>query len=158
MNERIRPTGLGLLAGLLLGGLGAGWVWFDARDDVEETRTVWSERVDEVEREQQRLQTDLAQLQATNHLLRARLAVSRAADALDARNFGTANDHLDQAREELLSVQAEAVGADPQALADLRESMQRHRVSIAEDLETQRARLQAVGARIDELLPRRPTH
>jgi hypothetical protein len=89
----------------------------------------------------QAARTQVASLQSVNQLLTADVWVYRAAVALDNRNFGMANDAVAKVVASLNAVDAAAAGLDGAPLAALKTEAAGVRISVATNLEPQRAQL-----------------
>ena len=90
-------------------------------------------------------------------LLSAQVDVYRSAVALEARNFGTANQHLRSADAALDVVPAEGdvAGIGPEAesaLAEIRSTLATTDLNVAVDVETQRAAVLQLAERLDEVI------
>lgn len=96
----------------------------------------------ELEQEMQRAQAERAALGRRVALLEARVDCARALEALDDRNFGIAEGHLEHAMERLGDTSA----------AEARRLGGALRLTTAEDLAGQRAQLRGVCGAIDEAL------
>lgn len=101
----------------------------------------------ELERDVEQARRDLASLQGRVTILEARVDCARALEALDDRNFGIAQGHLEHAMERLSGVAAAAeahrLGGELQ-------------LTTASDLADQRLRLRSVCAALDEALSSAP--
>ncbi len=89
----------------------------------------------------QSAQARLSSLDSNNQLLKADVWTYRAAAALDSRNFGVANEAVASAVASLNGVDASAGGVDSGALASVKTEAAGVRISVATNLETQRAQL-----------------
>lgn len=87
----------------------------------------------------------LAQTQDEARLWSALAYIYRASADLDARNFGTANENLHQAARSLDGLQA----TDGAGVDELRRLMADTDLTVAEDLEAQRARLLSYAQELD---------
>jgi hypothetical protein len=83
----------------------------------------------------------IAALQSSNRLLTADVWAFRASVALDNRNFGTANDAVAKVVVNLSAVDSGAAGVDPASLTALKAEASAIKISVATDLQTQRAPL-----------------
>jgi hypothetical protein len=93
----------------------------------------------------------LASSQSENNLLTANVWAYRATIALDARNFGVANNAVAQVVSSLNKVDSSAADLDPKALAALKSQAGRVKISVATNLEGQRAQLLQLAAGITTL-------
>jgi hypothetical protein len=89
----------------------------------------------------QSAQARVASLQSANQLLNADVWAYRAAVALDNRNFGVANDAVAGVVASLNAVDAAAAGVDGGSLASAKSEAAGVRISVATNLESQRAQL-----------------
>ena len=89
----------------------------------------------------QSAQTRVASLQSVNRLLSADTWAYRAAVSLDNRNFGVANDDVAKVVANLNAVDASAARVDLGSLAALRTEAAAVKISVATNLEPQRAQL-----------------
>lgn len=137
--------GLAALIALLL--FGAGYLTRDlpARSEIAEARAAR----DAAESDRQTRTT-------ANQLLTANVWVYRAAAALDDRNFGVANDAMDEAVSALEAVSL--AEGDPRS-AELSEALAAARdlnISVARNLEPQREALLALAGRVTDLAEQSP--
>ena len=86
-------------------------------------------------------QARVASLQSARQLLNADVWAYRAAVALDNRNFGVANDAVAGVVASLSAVDAAAAGVDGGSLASVKTEAAGVRISVATNLETQRAQI-----------------
>ena len=96
-------------------------------------------------------QARAARLQSINHVLAADVWSFRAVAALDERNFGVANDDVARAVAELNGVDAAAAGLDAAALKTAQAEAAAVKVSVAVNLQGQRAQLLRLAADIGAL-------
>jgi hypothetical protein len=89
----------------------------------------------------QSAQTQIASLQSFKQLLNADVWAYRAAVALDNRNFGVANDAVATVVASLNAVDPSAAGLDSGSLAALKSEAAAVKISVATNLEFQRAQL-----------------
>ncbi|MEX2472017.1 MAG: hypothetical protein WEA34_07555 [Gemmatimonadota bacterium] len=74
--------------------------------------------------------------------------------AVDARNFGIANDRLEQVEGALGRTQPELLGIDADAFRSIQSDIAALDVRVAEDLAGQRTVLAALGQRLSDLIGR----
>lgn len=98
------------------------------------------------------LQTKIATTENHDQLLRARVALFKAAHDMDQRNFGIANGHLKEASTALAAVDARVAGVDPAQLGILRGQLDSFNVNVATDLEAQRTQVLDLGNELDALM------
>ena len=138
--------GLAALVAVLL--FGAGYLTRDlpARSEIAEARAA-----------RDAAESDRQTLTAANQLLTANVWVYRAAAALDDRNFGVANDAMNEAVGALEAVTLTA--GDPRAV-ELSEALAAARdlnISVASNLERQRGAVLALARRVTALAEESPT-
>jgi hypothetical protein len=97
------------------------------------------------ETEAERLRSEVSAQQALALLYQTMLAV-------DARNFGIANERLDQVEGALGRIQPELLGIDVEAFRSVQADIAAMDVRVAEDLAGQRSTLAALGQRLSDLL------
>lgn len=85
--------------------------------------------------------SEATRAQAANRILAANIWAYRASVALDQRNFGVANDAVGKVVSSLDGVDTAAARVDPAAVKSARDEALAAKVSVAADLEAQRARL-----------------
>jgi hypothetical protein len=115
-----------------------------------------AERIGQVEAAQVdlvRAQAELARAEDRIRLLRARSLLFETAVDLDRRNFGTANQHLSAAAEELKAVREGGPEMDMQGLQTLQRDVEGMNLNVATDLQVQRAQVLDLLARLDALFP-----
>ena len=86
-------------------------------------------------------QQRIASLGSANHLLTANVWVYRAAVALDNRNFGVANNDMTNVVASLHGVDAANIGLDSIAIAALENQAKSIKLSVATNLQPQRAQV-----------------
>lgn len=115
-SAKFRPFAYGLILGGLLGGVGAGYVWFDARGQLiaaqqqAETATATANEANKA------LQADLDKAQARGKVQAARIALDTAQLELGRENFGLATDAVQRAGRLLGDVDAAKAGIDANEL------------------------------------------
>jgi hypothetical protein len=115
-----------------------------------------AERVEEVEAARSDLARSRGELAAAEdriRLLRARSLLFETAVDLDRRNFGTANQHLRAASQQLEAVRTGPPSMDVAGLRALQRSIAEANLNVATDLGVQRAQVMDFLARLDALLP-----
>lgn len=90
-------------------------------------------------------------LQSVNRLLTANVWTYRASVALDERNFGVANDAMAKVVASLDQIAPEAAEFDRSAVVALRDAAKSMNISVATDLEPQRARVLKLAADLTAL-------
>ncbi len=106
-----------------------------------------------LEKQCQELQGKLGVAEHTNHLLRARIALSQASLELDRRNFGNAQGRLQEAAAALGIVEAAVAGIDKAKMDALRQQVAGTGIVVAVDLEAQRKTMIELERLLDEILP-----
>lgn len=99
----------------------------------------------EAETEAERLRSEVSAQQALALLYQTMLAV-------DARNFGIANERLEQVEGALGRTQPELLGIDAEAFRSVQTDIAAMDVRVAEDLAGQRSTLEALGQRLSDLV------
>ncbi len=115
-----------------------------------------AERIEEVEAARSDLASSRAELAAAEdriRLLWARSLLFETAVDLDRRNFGTANQHLRAASQQLEAVRTGPPGMDVERLRALQRDIAEANLNVATDLGVQRAQVMDFLARLDALLP-----
>ena len=92
----------------------------------------------------------LASSTLRNHFLAASASLYRASADLDDRNFGTANEHLQQAADAMAKAAANGDGADPE-IARLSTVLGQMNINVATDLAAQRSSVMQLAAQVDSL-------
>lgn len=137
--------GIGILI-LVIIGFVAGYVVGNAPvGDLSEQVAQLEERAEAGEAEAERLRSAFSAQQGLSLLYETILAV-------DARNFGIANEHLDEAEDALARTQPELLGVDAEAFRSVQSDIAAMDVRVAEDLAGQRSTLAALSERLSGLL------
>jgi hypothetical protein len=152
--DRARWGALGVLIGAAVGGVAAGVVYVEGREQLARERAADEARFADVQQSIEGIRGDLETARSFEALLRARLAAGLAADELDRANFGLSREQLQYAGVALADVDAARVGIDPGALDAAQALIQQTLATVSPDVPTQRARIVAVQRALDELLPR----
>jgi hypothetical protein len=92
------------------------------------------------------------ELEARLHAHRGLSLLYRTMLDVDARNFGTANQRLDEAAAALAQVDLDAIGPAATELEDLRRELGELDLRVAEDLEEQRSTLAELARRLATVL------
>lgn len=90
----------------------------------------------------------VAELEARLEANRALALLYRTMLDVDARNFGTANQRLDEAAAALDRVDRDAIGGAADEVEALREEMRALDIRVAEDLSGQRSRVEDMARRL----------
>lgn len=145
---RLKRLGIGLLivaiasGGLFLGGLLLG------RKQSPDLQA----QLRQAETELTQTQEQLTASEDRRHLLRALTALYQASVALDQRNFGVANNHIETAAAELANLQGSGEIA-PDSLAQLSQDVANTRIDVAVNLEVQRGQVLNLATRLQQLIP-----
>lgn len=102
----------------------------------------------------QQAEQKVAPLEATVQLLQARGLISRAAQELEARNFGSAEASVQSAAKILATPPP---GADAERIAAIRSQLEGTTLSVSDNVGTQRERLMDLARQMDTVLPPLPT-
>ncbi|MES2638434.1 MAG: hypothetical protein V4850_03100 [Myxococcota bacterium] len=145
---------MGLLAGLVIGGLVAGFVYVDGRERMAALDARRAAQALEVDRSVQAMRDQLEASRSFDALLRARIAADVALAELERSNFGLSREQLRYVQLALEEVDAERIGIDPAALFAARQLVDNTVVEVAPDVETQRLQLENVVRTLDALIPR----
>jgi hypothetical protein len=97
--------------------------------------------------------SEAAGLESLVNMLQARRQLDLALAALDERNFGSAQDQLHFAGNNLTNVPNPPAGANPAVLSRLAQELQQARLVVAEDLAQQRGRILGWIRELDGQLP-----
>jgi hypothetical protein len=132
---------IGLALGMTIGTAGAVKLWYDANYLLETTQAqhMTALAAKDAERAEVQAQYDMLQKKAAG--MNARIAVSRAVDQLDQRNFGTAQAEIERARELL--------GQSLPAVSEAGNGLETLDLRVAVDAGAQRALLIGIGNRLD---------
>lgn len=114
-------------------------------DDLNERASQLEGQVENAETEAERLRSEVSAQQALTLLYQTMLAV-------DARNFGIANERLEQVEGALTRTQPELLGIDAEAFRSVQADIAALDVRVAEDLAGQRSTLAALGQRLSDLM------
>ncbi len=137
--------GLGILA-LFIVAFGVGYMAGGAPvGDLDDQVAQLAGQVEDAETEVDRLRSEVSAHQALSLLYQTMLAV-------DARNFGIANDRLGQVQGALGRTQPELLGIDANAFRSVQTDIAAMDVRVAEDLAAQRSTLEALGQRLSDLI------
>jgi hypothetical protein len=93
----------------------------------------------------------ILRLQSVNELLHANVWAYRAVYALDDRNFGVANDDATKVVASLRAINATSAGVGANAVSALQREAAGVKISVAQNLESQRAQLLHLAAGITRL-------
>lgn len=111
-----------------------------------------SQRMAAVEDRAQESESRAEELEGRLHAHRSLSLVYWAMLDMDDRNFGTANEHLEQAADALAQANPEALGSTPAELESIRRELEETDVRVAADLAEQRDRLSELARRLATLL------
>lgn len=137
--------GIGIVA-LFIVAFGVGYMAGGAPvGDLNERVGQLEGQVENAETETERLRSEVSARQALSLLYQTMLAV-------DARNFGIANNRLEQVEAALGRTQPELLGIDADAFRSVQADIAAMDVRVAEDLAGQRSTLSALGQRLSDLI------
>jgi hypothetical protein len=106
------------------------------------------ERTGQAETRAEAGEARIGELEAQLEANRALALLYRTMLDVDARNFGTANERLDEARAALDRVDGNAIGAAAGEVEALREELRALDIRVAEDLSGQRSRVAEMARRL----------
>lgn len=134
------------------------YLWGNAqtRSQLDAQQADYEQRISQVQNQLQATQSKLATAQSRNQLLMARTDLYRAAAALDQRNFGIANTHLQQAGQALGRVDASSADLDSSKLSQLRTSIGSLNINVATNLQDQRNLVLDLAAQLDAVALQAP--
>jgi hypothetical protein len=153
-RENWQRIGIGVVLAFTLGAVlyfGGRW---QERSIAADERAERIEQVEAARLEAARAQARLALAEDRIRVLWARSLLYETAVDLDRRNFGTANQHLHEAGEQLKTVREGGPGMDAEQLHALQRDIEGTNLNVATDLEVQRAQVLDFLERLDALLPR----
>jgi outer membrane murein-binding lipoprotein Lpp len=137
--------GIGILV-LFIVAFGVGYLAGGAPvGDLNERVSQLEDQVEDAEIDAERSRSEASAQQALSLLYQTMLAV-------DARNFGIANDRLEQVEGALGRTQPELLGIDADAFRSVQADISALDVRVAEDLAGQRSVLAALGQRLSDLI------
>lgn len=139
---------VGVLVGLLLGGLGAGKVWWDMSGAVSAAEQAAETASSTAEAAGQKQSAQLAHLEGRERVLQARVAASDALVDLMRQNFGLAGSNLKLARKHLDAVSAEH-GLDGAKVDAAKKASTAASVDAAGDLSAQAEMIGQLIERLD---------
>lgn len=142
---RARFVATGLVIGLALGGVGAGWTWYQGSSALSALEAASTQRQAELE-----TAIDLANGRAA--VLRTRVAVAQASAHLALQNFGDADNALKAAMSTLGRVDTKSAGVTAPALKTASEALQAVHIDPAGDLAAQSAQLTVAATAVDKLI------
>lgn len=157
--ERSRAALIGTSVGLALGVALAGWVWFDRTAELRATEADCEARTKLAAEARVTLQEDVAAVEerlasqtALGGVLRARVLLGRAVDAIDQTNFGTAQERVEEANAILQGAAGTTTELDQAALAELTADVEAVDIRVGTRVGIQRQALVALAERLDDLL------
>ncbi len=152
-SSRLKRFGIGLLVATVVGAALYFGGWWQARSQFEKQRAELEGQLQEGETQLQQMQEKLAVTVNRSYLIQARAALYQTLVALDRRNFGTANTHIQEAATVLKAVQAEPAGVEAEKLDALRSAVANNNINVAVDLELQRTRVLEFARQLNALMP-----
>jgi hypothetical protein len=136
------------IAGLVLIALGGCYLagWLQGRKELGGLQTQLTTAHKEAEAKQDECARQLTAEQRTIHTLEARRNLDQSLSALDARNFGIAEQQIKKAAKRLVAARAEG------ATAEVAKALEAYRLTATEDLGPQRKQLVDWISQIDSQL------
>lgn len=158
-QARSRSLNAILIGALVLVALAVGlyfWGLHQGRGELAAQKAQYEARIGSMQADLQKQTAELAAAGNRISFLQARAAIYRTAVDLDRRNFGTANEHLQEAASFLGKVSGDGAGLDMDRLAAVRKSVSQMNINVATDLETQRDQVLELGSQLDAMMPASP--
>ena len=144
-SAKARLFAMGAVFGLLVGGAGAGWTWFQGNAALTDLETSTSQRMGELT-----TAIDLANGRA--HVLKARVGVAQANVNLAQQNYGEAGNALTAAKAALAEATPKSAGVSDEGLKKAAAALAAVELQPAGDPVQQAASLAAAGAALDKLI------
>lgn len=144
-SAKARLFGMGAVLGLVLGGAGAGWTWFQGSTALSAQEAASTQRIGELT-----TAIDLANGRA--HVLKARVGVAQASVHLASQNYGEAGNALVAAKAALAKAEPKAAGVTADGLKSASAALAAVDLQPAGDPAQQAATLSAAGAALDKLI------
>jgi len=113
-----------------------------------------NQQVEQVDADLEQSRARIGQLEARLQANRALTLVYESMLDVDARNFGTANERLDEAATVLAGIDPDAIGPAAEELEILRQELATLDVRVAGDLAQQRVVLTGLAQRLGQVLGR----
>ncbi len=132
---------IGLALGMTIGAAGAVKLWYDANSLLEATQAQHMTDIAAKDAELAEMQAEYQALVKKAAGMNARIAVARAVEQLDMRNFGSAQAEIERARELL--------GQSLPAVSEAGAGLESVDLRVAVDAGAQRALLVGIGSRLD---------
>ncbi|TVQ86768.1 MAG: hypothetical protein EA397_19595 [Deltaproteobacteria bacterium] len=101
MVERLKFLAIGLGVGLVIGGAGAGYVWFTGQAEVRELKAAAASELQQAEQSADELQQGLDKELKRASILSARVEIARARMSLEQMNYGIVTQRLNVAAQRL---------------------------------------------------------
>ena len=158
-QARSRPLNAIVIGVVVLVAVAVGlyfWGLHQGRGELATQKAQYETRISSVQADLQKRTTELAVANNRIAFLQARASIYRTAVDLDRRNFGTANEHLQEAAAFLAKVSSDGGGLDMDQLAAVRKSVSQTNINVATDLETQRDQVLKFGSQLDAMMPDSP--
>lgn len=135
---------------IVVGGICYGIGWWQGRVALTEARGQYESRITELQQQTVGLSAQLTEARQRALLMGARSDLYRAAADLDDRNFGLAEQSVNGAAKAL--AQVEELGPVSPELRSLREKLAGTDLTVAENLESQRATLLGLAGELDSAM------
>lgn len=144
MVERLKFLAIGLGVGLVIGGAGAGYVWFNGQAEITQLQTEASSELEKAHDSAKELQASLDKELEKGAVLGSRVEIARARQSLEQMNYGLVTQRLSVAAQRLDGIERAApivsrlksIQVDPMAP------------------ETARALIDSAAGEVDELIGR----
>jgi hypothetical protein len=136
-----------VLSAIATGGIGYGIAYGQGRGEVKAVETELESRVKAHEEARKEWDSQMSELRRRNALLGARNTLAQAQAALEANNFGIAQDQLDKAG---TAINKEAAGDEK--LAAVGAKLRAFRFNVSADIREQKSALAGFLTSVDEAL------
>lgn len=153
---RAKTFGWGLGLGLLIGGVGAGKIAWDAHLASSAAEEAHTEAMAGLREGALAKQEELDRARARTHLLEGRVAIHRADAELAKGNFGVAAEHAAAAFQAVDAVGSDPAGLDRERVAGARAALDGLAIAPTADVAGERARLAVAAAALDAALTSKP--
>lgn len=150
-SPTIRAIVFGVLIALVLGAIAYFVGLSQGRAQLDAQKTAHDQRISAIQAELRGAQSELTTANIRRHVMEARAALYRTLVDLDQRNFGTANEHLQEAALALGRISQGSNGVPVQQIDSLRTVIARTDINVATNLQQQRAQVLDLAAQLDAL-------
>ena len=121
------------------------------RTELAAQKTHYEQQIAQADQTLDATRDELADVQNRNHLMQARVALYRTTIDLDQRNFGIASTRLHDAADALGQIQKNTGGIDLGKVSTLKGAIEASDITVAADLEAQRANVLGFAAQLDAI-------